>query len=353
MKKFFKRFNPEQIREVFLVAMIFLVVFFFSSLIPNYFNAIFINRLSTSVAIIGVLAVAQTIVYLTKNVDLSLGSIVGVSAYLMGQQLWWHPEIHPLMAVAIAIGIGMILGAINGVLVAFGRVPAIITTIGTLAIFRSFLVVYSNSDPLTTNELPNWIVNLNQISLFDYEGFKLRILFVIMLVVIIIFHLLLKYHRFGRRLYAIGSNPSAARVAGFPDRRIVFTTFLLSGALGGLAGFMYLSRFGNIMVLAGTGLEFAAIAAVVVGGVSSSGGSGTIFGASLGAVLINLLQNSLYRTAAVSEFWRDAILGMLILLAVAVDYLVVGRLRKIWVRAGFQTHSDGSQQKKEDTSHDE
>lgn len=353
MKKFYRLFNPEQIREVFLVLLIFLIVFIFSTQIPDYFNARFANRLSTSVAIIGVLAVAQTLVFLTKNFDLSLGSIVGVSAYLLGQQLWWHPEIHPLMVVVIAIGIGMVMGAINGILVAFGRVPSVITTIGTLAIFRSFLVVYSNAIPITTNLLPDWIVNLNQISLFGFNGFEFRILFGIMLVVIIIFQLVLKYHRFGRRLYAIGSNPSAARIAGFPDRRIVFLAFLLSGCLGGLAGFMYLSRFGNIMVLAGIGLEFAAIAAVVVGGVSNSGGSGTITGAFLGAVLINLLENSLYRSMAVSEFWRDAILGMLILLAVAIDYLVIGKLRKIWVRAGSQTHSDGSQQKTEDASHGE
>ena len=350
MKRFLRRFNPEQIREVFLVLIIFLIVFIFSGLIPNYLNTIFINRLSTSVAIIGVLAVAQTLVFLTRNFDLSLGSIVGVSAYLLGQQLWWHPEIHPLMGVAIAIGIGMVMGAINGILVAFGRVPSIITTIGTLAIFRSFLVVYSDAVPITTNNLPDWIVNLNQISLFSFNGFELKILFSIMLVVIIIFQLILIYHRFGRRLYAIGSNPSAARIAGFPDRRIVFVAFLLSGALGGLAGFMYLSRFGNIMVLAGIGLEFAAIAAVVVGGVSNNGGSGTITGAFLGAVLINLLENSLYRSMAVSEFWRDAILGMLILLAVAVDFLVIGRLRKIWVREGFQLQLDGSKKKMEDTS---
>lgn len=351
MKNIFKRFSPEQIREIFLVVIIFLVVFLFSSLIPNYLNATFINRLSTSVAVIGVLAVAQTLVFLTRNFDLSLGSIVGVSSYILGQQLWWHPEIHPLIGVAMAIGIGIVMGVINGVLVAFGRVPSIITTIGTLAMFRSFLVVYSKAVPITTNLLPDWIVKLNQISLFGYEGFEFRILFGITIVVIIVFQLILKYHRFGRRLYAIGSNPSAARIAGFPDRRIVFLTFIISGALGGLAGFMYLSRYGNIMVLSGIGLEFAAVAAVVVGGVSNSGGSGTIVGAFLGTILIDLMENSLYRTMAVSEFWRDAILGMMILLAVAVDYLVIGRLRKIWVRAGFQMYSDGSQQKIEDASH--
>ena len=166
-----------------------------------------------------------------------------------------------------------------------------------------------------------------------------------------IFHLLLKYHRFGRRLYAIGSNPDAARMAGFNDRRIVFLAFLISGGLGGLAGFMYLTRFGNIMVLAGIGLEFSAIAAAVVGGVSNSGGSGTIIGALLGSLLIDLLENSLFRTVAVSEFWRDAILGMLILLAVAIDHVVIGRLRLIWARVGFKMETEESQAQVEGADH--
>jgi len=351
MKKIFERFSPEQIREGFLISVIIIVVLIFSSLIPDYFNARFVNRLSTSIAIIGVLAVAQTQVFLTRNFDLSLGSIVGVTAYLLGQQLWWHPEIPPLVAVMLAIGIGMVMGAINGLIIAYGRVPSLITTIGTLAIYRSFLVEYSNAVPITTNNLPDWIVNLNQLSLFTINGFEFRVLFGVMLLVGIIFHLLLKYHRFGRRLYAIGSNPDAARMAGFNDRRIVFLAFLISGGLGGLAGFMYLTRFGNIMVLAGIGLEFSAIAAAVVGGVSNSGGSGTIIGALLGSLLIDLLENSLFRTVAVSEFWRDAILGMLILLAVAIDHVVIGRLRLIWARVGFKMETEESQAQVEGADH--
>ena len=167
---------------------------------------------------------------------------------------------------------------------------------------------------------------------------------------VIIFQLVLSNLRFGRRLYAIGSNPTAAKVAGFPDRKIIFLAFFFSGALAGLAGFMYLVRFGNIMVLAGIGLEFASIAAVVVGGVSNNGGSGTVIGALLGAVMIDLLENSLYRTMAVSEFWRDAILGMLILLAVAIDHVFIGRLRKVWVRAGFLMQTEEEQQKSEVSS---
>jgi rhamnose transport system permease protein len=184
---------------------------------------------------------------------------------------------------------------------------------------------------------------------------EFRVFFVLMLLVVVVFQLMLNYLPFGRRLYAIGSNPDAARVAGFPAKRIVFTAFLLSGGLAGLAGFVFLSRFGNISVLAGIGLEFASIAAVVVGGVSNMGGSGTVFGAFLGALLIDLLENSLFRWQVISEFWRDAILGMLILIAVAIDHVVIGRLRKIWARAGLQMQlqmqSEEEQEETEVPSH--
>jgi rhamnose transport system permease protein len=347
MNLLIRRFRPEQIRELFLIVLIVLVVVFFSIEIPGYFNARFVNRISTSIVVVAVLAVGQTLVFLTRNFDLSVGSIAGFTAYFVGQQLWWHPEIPPLAAVLLAIGVGMLMGSINGVLVAYGRVPSIITTISTLAIYRSFLVEYSGAVPITTNNLPDWIVDLPALSLLDLGDVEFRVLFIVMLLVVIAFQLVLSYLPFGRRLYAIGSNPDAARVAGFPAQRIVFIAFLLSGGLAGLGGFMFLARFGNISVLAGIGLEFASIAAVVVGGVSNAGGSGTVFGALLGTLLIDLLENSLFRWQVISEFWRDAILGMLILTAVAIDYVVIGRLRMLWARAGLQMKTEQPPEKAE------
>jgi len=351
MNTLVRRFRPEQIRELFLVFLILVIVVFFSVQIEGYFNARFANRLSTSVVVVAILAVGQTLVFLTRNFDLSVGSIVGVTAYLVGQTLWHHPEIPPLGAVALAIGIGMLMGSINGLLVAYGRVPSIITTIATLAIYRSFLVEYSHAVPITTNNLPDWIVELPAGKLFAVGQVEFRVLFALLLLVVVVFQLVLNRLPFGRRLYAIGSNPDAARVAGFPAQRIVFTAFLLSGGLAGLAGFVFLSRFGNISVLAGVGLEFASIAAVVVGGVSNNGGSGTVFGAFLGALLIDLLENSLFRWQAISEFWRDAILGMLILLAVAIDHVVIGRLRIAWARAGLQMTTKEPDEQTEEVTH--
>ncbi len=149
-------------------------------------------------------------------------------------------------------------------------------------------------------------------------------MFALALVIAVALHLVLQYTRRGRHLYAVGSNPEAARQVGLDDRRVQIAAFVACGALAGLAGFLYVGRFGTINVTAGSGLELAAIAAAVVGGVSTLGGSGTVMGAFVGAVLIGLLDLSLVRVPQISEFWRDAILGSLILAAVMLD-VTVGR----------------------------
>ena len=134
-------------------------------------------------------------------------------------------------------------------------------------------------------------------------------------------------------------------MSGLPVQRTVLSTFVICGALSGLAGFMFLARFGNITVVAGLGLELSSVAAVVVGGVNIFGGSGTAIGALLGAILIDLIDNSLIRWAEISQFWRDALLGLLILLAVATDAVIMNRLRSLWVRGEIQMHEEAVEPK--------
>lgn len=328
--------RPEQIRELSLVLLILAVVFFFSTQIDNYMSARFINRIATSVAVIAVVAVGQTLVVLTRNIDLSVGSIVGLTAYMVGTQLANHHGLSPVLAVLLAIGLGAFLGLINGLIIAYGRVPAIITTLGTLAIYRTFLVDYSNSKTVTTDSLPQWIVDLPRKTLFSVGGLDMRVVVVIALVVVIIFQLVITYLPYGRRLYAIGSNPEAARMAGLPAQQIVLSAYVLCGALAGLAGFMFLVRNGNITVVAAQGMELQVVAAVVVGGVNIFGGSGTMIGALFGSVLINLLEQSLIRLPQISQFWLNALLGLLILIAIATDAVILNRLRTLWTRSEVQ-----------------
>ncbi|MGI8703551.1 MAG: ABC transporter permease [Candidatus Limnocylindrales bacterium] len=328
-----RRVQPEQLREIGLLLILIVLVAFFATQIEGFLSGRTFTRISTSVAVIAVAAVGQTLVVLTRNIDLSVGSIVGVVAYVVGTLLTENPELPAYVAIAVAIGIGAALGAINGLIVAYGRVPAIIATLGTLAIYRVVLVELSGARTITTDALPDWLLEVPRTTLLAIGEIDLRLMAAVAILVVIGFQLLLRYLPYGRRLFAIGSNPDSASVAGLPVQRDVFVAFVLSGTLAGLAGFMFLARFGNITVVAGQGLELQVVAAVVVGGVNIFGGTGSMVGALLGAALIDTLQQSLIRWLEVSEFLRDAILGLLILLAVASDAVLLDRLRNFWARA--------------------
>jgi len=328
-----RRVRPEQVRELTLVFILIAIVAFFATQIPNYIAWQTFTDISTGVEIIAVAAVGQTLVVLTRNIDLSIGSVVGLVAYFVGTLLAGTPGLPAPAAFGIALAMGGALGAANGVIVAFGRVPAVVATLGTLAIYRVALVELSGAKTVTTDSLPAWLLNLPRISVVSLGQLDVRPLVLLTLAVVIVFQLVLSYLPYGRRLFAIGSNPDAARVAGLPIERDVFVAFVLSGAMAGLAGFLFLVRFGNITVVAGQGLELQVVAAVVVGGVNIFGGSGSIVGAFVGATLINVLQQSLIRWPAVSAFAQDAILGLLILMAVASDKVILGRLRTTWVQA--------------------
>ncbi len=327
-----RRVRPEQFREVILLVVTVGLLAFFATQIPNYFDPRSVNRLTTGLAIPLVVAVGQVMVVLTRNIDLSVSSIVGLSAYMVGTLLTRSEGLSPLTALAIAMLIGLVLGAINGLIVAYGGVPAVIATLGTLALYRVVLVEFSGARTVTTADLPDWLNDVPSATMLSAGGYDLRLMVGIALVVVILGQLTLRYLPFGRRLYAIGSNPEAARTAGLPAKRDVFTAFVICGMLSGLAGFMFLVRFGNITVTAAQGLELQVVAAVVVGGVNIFGGSGSMIGALLGVLLIETLQQSLLRWAGVSEFVKDAILGLLILIAVTADTIILGRLREMWVR---------------------
>lgn len=322
--------RPEQFRELILLLITVGAMLFFWTQIPNYFDPRSVNRLTVGLAIPLVVAVGEMMVVLTRNIDLSVSSTVGMSAYVVGTFLTRH-ETSPWVAALLGVAIGVVLGAINGLIVAYGGVPAVITTLGTLALYRVVLVEISNAKTVLTNDLPAWMGVLPSKSLFTFHRYDLRLMAAIALIALICGHLVLRYLPFGRRLYAIGSNPEAARIAGLPAQRDVFLAFVISGGLAGLGGFLYLIRFGNITVTAAQGLELQVIAAVVVGGVSILGGQGTMFGVFLGVLLIEVLQQSLLRWAGLSEFVKDAILGLLILIAVTVDAVVLSRLRQAWV----------------------
>jgi rhamnose transport system permease protein len=325
------RISPTTLRVLALLAVFALTVVFFATQIDNYLNARLFNRTSTSVAIIALIAVGQAFVVLTRNIDLSVGSTVGCVAYIVGGLAAQYPDIQPLLLVALAIGAGALFGAVNGVLVAFVGLPSIIVTLATLAIFRSLLVQFSSGGSITTDRLPEWLTGFAQMNALEIGALQIRWMVLITLIVVLVAHVYLTRFRSGRQFFAVGSNPDAARFAGISMARTIFAAFVIAGALAGLAGFMFLSRFGNITVVAGLGFELKSIGAVVVGGVNIFGGSGSVIGVLIGASLIDLIDTSLVRWDVVSEFWREAVLGFLILGAVVLDTVLTRRLirRKI------------------------
>jgi rhamnose transport system permease protein len=294
--------------------------------VPDYLNGRLFNRVSSSVAIMALIATAQTLVIITRNIDLSIGSTVGFVAFATGSLITNNPEMSPFILVAYSMLLGAMFGAVNGLLVAFAKVPSIIVTLATMALFRSALVEYSDSKSISTANLPEWLVLFPNTVLWEWGEMQFRASFVAAVAVVVIVHIALSRLRAARKLYAIGSNPEAAEMAGIDTRKTVFVAFVLAGGLAGLAGFMFLARFGTITVVAGLGFELKSVASAVVGGVNIFGGSGTVIGALIGAILVDLIDSSLVRWALISEFWREAVLGALILLSVAVDALLMRRL---------------------------
>jgi rhamnose transport system permease protein len=319
------RLRPERVKELTLVLLIVVTLVAFWMLVDNYLSARFVNRVTVGVSVTAVMAAGQSLVILTRNIDLSIGSIAGVSAYVTGDILADHAGTNVVVAIVIAVSIGALLGLVNGVVVAYGRIPSIIVTLGTLAIYRTWLISFGNARTITADSVPQWLVDLPRSTVLSVGDYEIRTMVVIAIAVVLVLQFVLGFLRVGRTLYAVGSNGEAARQAGLPERRITVIAFVACGALAGLGGFLFLARFGTITVTAGRGLELEAIAAAVVGGVSTLGGSGTVVGALFGAALIGLLDQSLGRVPEVSEFMRDAVLGILILLAVVVDGVLTKR----------------------------
>ena len=235
----FNRLSPQGLRLLALIAVIVLLLVFFSTQIDGYMNARLFSRISGSVAIMALIATAQTLVILTRNIDLSIGSVVGFVAFAAGNLVSAAPDLNPVLLVLYCMGIGAGFGMVNGLLVAYARVPSIIVTLATMAIFRSLLVEYSDGKSITTATLPAWLTDFPNLPVFTLFGLEFRAAVVASLVVVFAVHLALTRLRPMRQFFAVGSNPEAAEMAGIDAHRVVFAAFVLSGALAGLAGLLF------------------------------------------------------------------------------------------------------------------
>lgn len=316
-----------RLRELGILVALAAIVIVVGIQAPRFLSVSNFEQILLSVSLIAIVAVGQTSVVLTRNVDLSVGSVVGLVAFVTADLLKEHALGVP-GAILAGCALGLGLGALNGLIITVGRVPAIVATLGTLYAYRGLDFLIAGGKQVSAIDLPNSYLRIASSSVI---GVPTLIVFAAVAAAIAAY--LLRYSGTGRELYAIGSNPTAAELVGIPAQRLVFGAFVVSGLLAGVAGVLWGSRFGTINAFAAGGLELQVIAAVVVGGVNIFGGSGTVLGAVLGAALLGTIENAL-RILHLSQFWLQAIDGAVILLAVGTDAAIRGYFQRILMRTG-------------------
>ncbi|AQH02010.1 ATPase [Burkholderia sp. KK1] len=313
-------------RELTLFIVLLVLIGATAAVKPDFLNLQNLRDVLLNVSIIGLLTAGMTIVMLMRHIDLSVASVVGVSAYAVGSLFVMFPHMPVFVAMLAGMGVGLAIGALNGVLVTFGRVPSLVATLSTLYIVRGADYAWVHGGQINATSLPDAFASIATGSLLGVPNLVL-----IALVVLVALSVYLKQYRGGREHYAIGSNPEAARLAGIRVDRRVMIGFLLSGAIAGLAGVLWLARFGTVDASTAKGIELQVVAAAVVGSVAITGGVGTIAGATLGALVLGVINIALV-VLRVSPFWQQAIQGALIVAAIALDTLLARSVARRMMR---------------------
>jgi rhamnose transport system permease protein len=296
------------------IAIVIAIVFGLTTLHNHSFASEHsVQQLLAGAALVALLGVGETLVIVTRNVDLSVGSVLGLSAYLVGDLFVHNPHMPAILGFVVGTAIGAGIGAINGLITTVTRVPSLVVTLAALYIVRGVDAIIVNGKQTDPTSIPRSFQAVGYETIFGVPW-----LAVVVAVIIGLVGWAMRSLRSSRDLYAIGSNPDAAALAGLPVGRRVFTAFVVSGALAGLGGALFLAEFATINATGGTGYELLVVSAVVVGGVAIFGGSGTVLGAALGALLLNTINQALV-ASRISSFWNQAIAGALLLGAIAFD----------------------------------
>jgi len=315
-------------RETGILLALVLIVVVTTAKNPNFlFSNDGFRDLLLTPSILLLVAVGQAIVIITRNVDLSVGSVLGLTAYLTGRLFIDVPGIPIIVVFLAGLVFGGLLGLINGALVAFAKVPALVITLGTLYAYRGINVLWTGSDRINASDMPKPFLALGTQSIAF-----IPVLTIIAVVVLIAAGWYMRNQRGGRELYAIGSDPDAANLYGLSVTRRVLVAFVVCGALAGLAGVLYAARYGTVNSQAGSGFELEAVGAAVIGGVAIFGGSGTVWGAAIGAYLLFTINRAL-PILGVQDFWQRAVVGVLIIGAIVLDRLLARRQSRKLVEA--------------------
>lgn len=272
------------------------------------------------VSLLGVMAVGMTFVLISREVDLSIGSIYAIAGLSTGMLIVRGWYLIPALGAGLVIG--SVIGCINGLLSTYGRLPSFIATLGMLSVVRGAALLLTNGEPVTVNpskgareDVTNQFYFLGQGHLFD----RIPMLLIFFILIALAGWFLLSKTTFGFRVYAVGGSAKAARLSGIQVSRTKVLTFTLMGLLSALAGILSLAFLPSAQAgRTGVGLELDVIAAAIVGGASLSGGEGTILGTILGVLIIGILRNGLI-LLGISPFWQTTIIGLVIIFAVGID----------------------------------
>lgn len=291
---------------------------------PRFLDGQGVKDLLLNATIMMIMAAGQSLVIITKSVDISVGSLLGLSAFMTGTLFATFPDIPIVLVFLAGTLFGALLGAFNGALIALARVPAMVITLGTLYVFRGINNWWAGSKQYFAGDRPQ---EFGDLSVNTVLG--IPIITIMAVVVVALVTIYQRYFRSARDLYAMGSEPDAAGMFGIPVGRRMFGAFVMNGALVGFAGVLYASRFNSVGATTGTGMEMNVIAAAVVGGVAIVGGVGTAAGAAIGALLLTTITGAL-TAIGIDKFWQQAVVGMLILASIIITRVAaLRRTRKL------------------------
>ncbi|HEY9011761.1 MAG TPA: ABC transporter permease [Devosia sp.] len=302
-------------RETGIAVMIVLFTLAVTLYKPQFFTANNLRVILLLTPLVMIAAMGQMLVLVARHVDLSMGSMLGLSAMITGMMFRDMPEVPWGLGFVVAIGIGAFLGLINGALVTLFRLPAIIVTLGTLNLYRGLTFIVSNARQVDRQFIPSDLKAMSQSS----PIFGIPWIIFMAFAVALLTYWFATHTRVGRQIFALGSNPVAAPLRGIKVTLVTLLVFTIAGALSGLAGIMYASRWGFVNPSnTGFGFEFQVIAAVVIGGVSINGGVGSVLGVMLGVLLMGCVAAAL-PLLGIPGTAQGAIYGAVILIALLID----------------------------------
>ena len=300
-------------REVLLAVLIVVLAGLVGLRAPVFLSASSLGNLLTDSTLLVMLALTQMFVIITRGIDLSVASNLALSGMMAALLAAHNPGLPLGVVVLAALAIGLALGLVNGWLIGYLELPAIVVTLGTMSVYRGLVFVLSGGAWVSSNQMPPAFVA------FPLERLLgLTHLVWIAAAMVLATWFLARHTRFGRDLYAIGNAPQSARYIGIPSAKRLFWTYGLSGAMAGLCGYLWVARYAVAYTEIAYGFEFTVIAACVIGGISIAGGAGTVAGAVLGALFLAVINNAL-PVMKVSPFWQSALTGIIILTAVLIN----------------------------------